>query len=162
MVNEVKMQRAKEIYEAYCRMLDARNWKYERKDDKLTVVSGIRGEDLPIKFVIRINAEMEAVSYISVLPFNVPEDKRIDAAVMVCAANYGLAEGCFDYDIRDGELMFRLVNSYTGSDTNLSDDLFEEMIMLASGTVDKYNDKFLAVIKGTLSLQQFMNEEYKN
>lgn len=160
MDNEIKMQRAKEVYEAYCRMLDTRDWKYEKDEEKLAIISGIRGEDLPIKFIIRINPTLEAVSYLSVLPFNVPEDKRIDAAVMVCVANYGLAEGCFDYDIRDGELVFRLVNSYTGSDTNLSDDLFEEMIMLASSTVDRYNDKFLAVVKGIISLQQFIDEEH--
>lgn len=162
MDEEVKKRRAKEIYEAYCRMLDTRDWKYEKDEDNLVIVSGIRGEDLPIKFIIRVNSGMEAVSYHSPLPFNVPEDKRIDAAVMICVANYGLVEGSFDYDIRDGEIVFRLVNSYTGGDTNLSDDLFEEMIMIASNTVDKYNDRFLAVIKGIISLQQFIDSEYGN
>ena len=86
-----------------------------------------------------------------------PEDKRVDGAIAVCAANYGLVDGSFDYDLRDGEIRFRLTSSYRES--ALSEDLFEYMIMVSAATVDQYNDKFFMIAKGIMTVQQFLEQE---
>ena len=54
------------------------------------------------------------------------EDKRVDGAIAVCVANNGLNDGCFDYDVRDGEIRFRLTSSYRESTPGTA--LFEYMI----------------------------------
>ena len=86
-----------------------------------------------------------------------PEDKRQDGAIAVCAANYGLVDGSFDYDIGDGEIRFRLASSYRDSD--LGPDLFEYMIMVAASMVDNYNDKLFMLAKGMMTVQQFIEKE---
>ena len=157
MAEENNMKKAVEVYSALISMLENRGWKYERHDERLLIKSGIKGDDLPIEFIVVVNPRNEIVQFISSLPFNMPEQKRIDGALAVCVANYGLADGCFDYDIRDGEIRFRLNSSYRES--VLSEDVFEYMIMTSASTVDHYNDRFFMLAKGVITIEQFIEQD---
>ena len=157
MSEELEMQQAKQVYASLIDMLDTRNWKYEKFENDLVVRSGIKGDDLPIEFIIFVKPKNQVVQFISKLPFNIPEDKRVDAAVAVSVANYGLVDGSFDYDISDGEIRYRLTSSYRES--LLGADLFEYMIMCAASTVDDYNDRFFMLSKGMIDVQKFIELE---
>lgn len=154
---EVNMAAAMETYETLCRMLDTRDWHYQKYEDDLVIKASIKGDDFPIDFIMRVNPRNQIVSFISWLPFKISEDKRIDAAVAVCVANYGLADGSFDYDVTEGEISFRLTSSFR--ECKLSEDLLEYMLMVSAGTIDDYNDKFFMLSKGMLSIQQFIEAE---
>ncbi len=151
------MKKALEVYNTLCNMLDHKGWKYNKMEDELMIKSGVRGDDFPIDFYMRVNPRNEVVSFISLLPFTVAEDKRVDLAIAVCAANYGLVDGSFDFDISDGSIMFRLTSSY--KDSALGEDLFEYMLMVSASTIDEYNDKFLMITKGMLPLDKFIADE---
>ncbi len=154
---EVNMTKAKEVYRTLLKMLDAKKFKYERHDEDLLIKSGIRGEDLPVEFIMVVIPKNEVVQFISPMPFNIAEDKRVEAAVAVAIANYGLINGSFDFDLSDGEIRFRLTTSYR--DSTLGKDLFEYMMMVGASTVDNYNDKFLMLSKGIITVEQFMEQE---
>lgn len=158
MSDQIKMKRAKEVYNTLTTMLDARDWNYKKDEEKLLIKSGIKGDDLPVEFFIMVKPDNEVVQFISILPFNMPEDKRVDGAIAVSIANYGLIEGSFDYDIMDGEISFRLTTSYRGGST-ISDDLLESMIYIASSTVDQYNDKFFMIAKGMMTIEQLIETD---
>ena len=157
MAEKLDLQRAKEVYGTGMSMFDSIGWTYERRDDELIIESGVKGDDLPIKFFVVVKPKQQVVQIISPLPFDVPEDKRVDVAIAVCVANYGMVDGSFDYDFTDGSLSFRLTSSYRES--TLSKDLFEYMVMVAASTVDHYNDKFFMVAKDMMSVQQFLEAE---
>lgn len=159
MVDEKAMKHAQAVYETVCKTLDNRDWRYKRHDEDLTVTCGARGEDLPMDLVIMVNPRAQVVSVISPMPFKIAEDKRVDGALAVCIANYGLVNGTFDYDLSDGEIRFRIVSSFRES--ILSEELINYMVILAASTVDDYNDKFLMVSKGIMTVQQFIEDENK-
>ena len=138
-------------------MLDNMEWKYEKHEDDLLIKSGVKGDDLPIEFIMVVRPKNQVVQFISSMPFNMPEDKRVDGAIAVCVANYGLIDGSFDYDLRDGEIRFRLTCSYRES--TLSEELFNYMVMVSASTVDNYNDKFFMIAKGMMTVQQFIEQE---
>lgn len=154
---EVNMQKAKEIFDALVDMLDTRDWKYEKFEEDLVIKSGIKGEDLPIEFIVVVKPKNQVVQLLSRLPFQIPEEKRVDAAIAICVANNGLVDGSFDYDISDGDITFRLTTSYRES--TLGADLFEYMILVSAGTIDDYNDKFFMIAKDMMSIQQFIEKE---
>ena len=154
---EGNITRAREVYMTLVRMLDDRDWKYERHDKDLLIKSGIRGDDLPVEYLMIVNSRTEVVQFISSMPFKMPEDKRVDGALAVCVANFGLVNGSFDYDLSDGEIRFRLTTSYYGND--VSADVLEHMMIVAASTVDNYNDKFFMLSKGVITLQQFIEQE---
>ncbi len=156
-MSEVNMAKAKETFALLCRMLDNRDWNYDKHEEDLVIKSGVKGDDLPIEFIMRVNAKAEIVSFLSMMPFKVEESKRLEMALAVCVANYGLVDGSFDYDVSDGSIIFRLTSSYRNS--IISEDLLEYMLMIAASTVDVYNDKFFMVSKGVMSVQQFIESE---
>ena len=156
-MSEVNMEKAKEVYKTLCDMLDHKEWNYDKVEDDLVIKSGVKSDDFPIEFIMRVNPKNQLVSYLSCLPFKISEEKRIDAAIAVCVANYGMVDGSFDYDISDGSIIFRLTSSYR--DSVLGEDLFEYMIMVAASTIDNYNDKFFMISKGMLSIEDFIKQE---
>jgi hypothetical protein len=157
MAEAKNMKKAQEVYATIIRMLDTRDWKYSKHEEDLLIKSVLRGEDLPVEFILMVNPRNQVVQFISRLPFDIPEDKRVDGAIAVCTANYGLIDGSFDYDLRDGEIRYRLTCSYR--DSQLSEDLFEYMIMAAASTVDNYNDRFFMLAKGRMTVQQFIEQD---
>lgn len=158
MADAKKLKRAKAIYADLIKMLDKRDWKYDRKDDELTINSGIVTDDFNIEFVVYVDAERELVRYLSRIPVVFPEDKRIEGAIATCVANNGMVNGSFDYSVSTGELYFKLVASYM-SGSELSADLLENIILVSSAMVDRYNDRFFGLAKGMMTLEQFINAE---
>ncbi len=157
MANEYEMQRARAVYASIVDALNEKEWKFDSFDDDLVIRSGVKGEDLPIEFLLFVKPDNQVIQFISVLPFKFPEDKRVEGAVATAVANYGLVDGSFDYDISDGELRYRLTASYR--DSYPTADLVEYMIMCAASTVDDYNDRFFALTKGLITLEQFIDKE---
>ena len=154
---EINMAKAKAAYALLCKMLDNRNLHYERIAEDLVIRSNVTVDVLPVDFIMRINPRNEIVSFISRMPFKTDESKRIDMALAICAANYGLADGSFDYSLADGTILFRLTSSYRG--IALSEELLEYMLMVAVSTVNEYNNKFFMISEGELTVQQFIESE---
>jgi hypothetical protein len=156
MAKEVTSE-AKKIYATMVKALRDKNWKFEEKEEELTIISIYQGEDIPMAFKINVDSDREVIRFISPMPFHIDEDKRVDAALAVSVANYGLVNGSFDYDLNDGEIRFRLTTSYV--DCEVGPKFFFDMMATALSTTDEYNDKFLMLSKGMLTLQQFIEQD---
>lgn len=154
MADEQKGMQAKLVYQTFCNALDREEWKYKKDDEKLTIECGAQGEDLPIEFRITADADRQLLVLLSHLPFVIAEDKRIDLAVAICAVNNLLIDGCFDFDIGSGHMFFRVTNSFW--DSTLSEDVCIELLYKACQIADEYNDQFLMLSKGILSIEKFL------
>ncbi len=158
-MSEVNYAKANEVFNTLCSTLDSINFKYDAKPEDLLIISGMSGDDFPMSFFIKINAGAQVISFISPLPFNISEEKRVELAVAICAVNNILLDGSFDYDIDDGSISFRLTSSYRES--TIGNDLFTYMIAVSTKTIDDFNDKFFMVDKNMMTLEQFL-ESLKN
>ena len=154
MANENQMALAKSVYGTLCAAIDRREWKYEKDEENLIVHFAVSGDDIPMQFNMVVDAERQIVRVASPLPFKMAEDKRMEGAIATCVASFGLAHGNFDYDLSDGTISFRLTSSFRGS--LIGEDLFQYMISCSCTVVDEYNDKFLAINKGMLSINDFI------
>ncbi len=81
----------------------------------------------------------------------------MEGAIACCAASFGMADGNFDYDLSDGSIVFRLTASFI--DSVIGDGLLQYMITSDCAVVDNYNDKFLAIDKGLISIADFIAKE---
>ncbi|MBE6958174.1 MAG: hypothetical protein E7447_03355 [Ruminococcaceae bacterium] len=149
------MNLAKATFETMCRTLDNNGWHYARDDEKLRLKCGARGDDLPIDLTLAIDAERMLIMVFSHLPGVIPEDKRLDTAVAVSVINNMLAHGCFDFDLSTGHLFYRMTNNFIES--QIGEELFFYMLMATCNTVDEYNDKFLMLGKGMITIGQFLD-----
>lgn len=156
MANQMDAKSAKNIYAQLCKVLDKREWKYDKLDDKLAVGFIVRGEDIPMEFIFNVDVERQLVRLRSQLPFNFAEDKRLEGAIVTSRANCLLVDGYFEYDITDGETSFKITTSCR--DSIISDETIEYMLQCALFVVEEFNDKFMAVSKGYLSVEQFLKD----
>ncbi len=154
------IERAKATFQMLCKALENNDWKFQKDEEKLSIECGARGDDLPIRLNVDIDADGMIAILISHLPFIVQEDKRLDVAIVVSIINNNLVDGCFDFNIETGTLLFRMTNSFLES--TISDSVFEYLIFCSCHTIDEYNDKLLMVAKGMLSVEKFIEMEENN
>lgn len=152
-----KLERAQKVYETLCATLDKHEWHYQKNEERLSIECGAQGEDLPMEITIRVDAERQLIMLLSHLPFIISEDKRLDVAIATSIANNGLVDGSFDFDITDGHMFFRMTSSFIESD--IGSELFTYMLMVSCHTIDEYNDRFLMLGKGMMSIEDFMRKE---
>lgn len=147
-------QLALDTFATLCQALDNNDWKYKKDEEELVIECGAQGDDLPMDINIHVDAERNVVLLFSRLPFVIQEDKRLDVAIAVSAVNNVLADGCFDYDVTNGRMYFRMTNSFIES--KLSQEVFAYMLYCSCQTIDEYNDKFLMLAKGMLDMEKFL------
>ena len=154
MTDEEKTVAAKTVYADLCDALDRRGWHYQKHEEDLVITFDLNGEDIPMSFVFGIDVGRQLVRVFSRLPFTVPEDKRVDLAIATCAASNDLLDGSFDFDITKGTIVFRLTTSFRES--RIGDGLFNYLVDFSGYAVDKFNDTFLMIMKGLLSVNDFI------
>ncbi len=137
-----------------CRMLDGQNWKYDKDDAELKIECGAVGEDLPMPVTIKVRPDRQIVLLLSYLPIEVPDDKRLEVAAAISIVNYRLINGCFEFNISNGRLYFRMTNSFM--DSTLSEETFRYMLFVSLQTIDDYNDKLEALVNGKIDVSAFM------
>lgn len=148
-------KRAQSVYRTLCQALDDRKWVYQKDEENNRVRVTVTGEDLPMTLNITVDAPGELVKIHSTL-FKISEERRVEAALVICAINYRLVDGCFDYDLRDGEVLFRQVSCYTGG--IVGKGMIDYMLRCALSTIDDFNDLLLMYSKEKLSLQEALDQ----
>lgn len=154
MAEQIKTEQAKNVFATLCRSLEKNNWSFSKDEDNMTVECGAQGDDLPMEISIQVDAERQVAVLLSHMPFLIKENKRFDVAVAVSAINNALVDGSFDYNVTDGRMYFRMTNSFIESD--IGEEVFAYMLACSCRTIDEYNDKFLMLSKGMVSLEQFI------
>lgn len=154
MAEQEKLELARKTYETLCSALTNAKVKFTRNDEALRVDYTYKGDDLLMPFIFVVDADRGFVRLISPLSPRVKEEKRLDIAVALSILNYRLAFGCFDLDMNDGELRFRMGNSFR--DSALSEEVFQMMVQTGHAIVEKYNDKLYMLAADIISLEQFV------
>lgn len=154
MAEEKKIALAKQVYKTLCDAIDRREWHYEKEEDKLIVHFAVNGDDIPMHFILIVDADRQLIRLMSPMPYKMSEAKRMEGAIATCVASYGMADGSFDYDLADGTIVFRMTTSFRES--LIGEGLFQYMISCSCAMVDNYNDQFLAIDKGLMSITDFI------
>lgn len=154
MIDESKISLAKNIYDTLCEAIEKREWHFDKDEEEMVVHFSVSGDDIPMQFIMVVDAERQLIRLMSPMEFKMSESKRMDGAIATCVASYGLADGSFDYDLSDGTIIFRMTASFRES--IIGEGLFQYMISCSCAIVDKYNDKFLAIDKGLMSINEFI------
>jgi hypothetical protein len=153
------LAQAQKTFATFCKMMEAREWSFDKDEENLRIKTGVRGDDLAIHVNVAIDPERSLVLIYSPLEFNVPQEKMMDMALAVCIINNSLIDGSFDYDVAKGSLCFRMSMSFRES--LISVETLDYMMSYTVYVVDEYNDKLLMLAKGMLSPQQLMESMNK-
>jgi hypothetical protein len=154
MPTEKEMKQAVNAYKNLCKMLDNRGWKYEKHNDEHSITCSATGDDLPIDITIDIHEENSLIIFKSKVA-TMPEEKLVEGALAVNVINTSIINGVFEIDLSTGTIYFRLVNSFR--DSLISQEVYNYVLGCSCVTVDKFNDKLVALADGKLTLGELYN-----
>lgn len=153
-------QHAKTMFETLCKVLDRNDIRYNKKEEEYRVECVFIGEDLPIHISIIVDAEYKRVILFSQILFSTPKSRIIDIAAAICFVNSRLIHGNFVLDMQTGNITFRMVNTFYKS--LLSEEVLIYIIRYSNSIIDQYNDRFLMLIKGYITMKQFAIKDIKD
>ena len=152
MADSKQLKQAKNAYSTLCSMLDNRGWNYDKNENELSISCMVQGKDLPFKILFNIDTDHSLINLFSYLNLKIPTEKLVNTAVAVNIINSVLVDGSFDYDILNGNILFRLTSSYR--DSLISEKAFEYILNVSCSTVDLYNDKLDALLKDEYTTEE--------
>lgn len=135
-----------------CKTLDELNLKYDKDEEKFTVNCAVKVKDMPFDFIIKLNTEIDVLVLLSPVISDVAADRRGSMALAVARANLHMISSNFDFNTKNGSLIFRLSTAY--ADTVLNREAFKNMVMTALSTIGFYYEKLLAVANNDMSAEQ--------
>lgn len=141
------------IYTTLCDSLNDDGVPFIKDPGDYSVRIKMQGECLPVGLTITVEPGRYIVSFISGLPFRVAMERRREAAVAISIVNNLLTLGSFDYDFRDGSIIFRMTLNY--SDSLINRDALSYTTFLTCKTVDIFNGNLMMYTGGAMSLDDF-------
>ena len=159
MADTMKHEKALQVYRTACAVLDARQWKYQRDDEAMILRFAVRTEDDPVYYVLIVDEERQMLRLSSPMGFKVSPSKRTELAIATTVATRYMWDGNFDYDLKTGNLGFRLTASFRGSEIGAA--MVEYFIDWTDVAVDHFNEKFAAINKGEMTVEEFIAGERK-
>ena len=151
-VTPERMAEGRAVFESLVQHLNniKLNFAQEEQEDRFMIKFNMSGDDIPMRFFIYVNPAHQIITLHSPISVKFPADKIDIACKALCAINYRLTDGDFQIDIRDGEVLYNMSNSYAGS--LISNDVFNYMLGMSINIVDEFNDKLLMLSKGLIDM----------
>lgn len=136
-----------QIVEAICKWLNAGEWKYEYIAEHHMIKMGIK-----LKSRInsgRIFVDIKDDCYVVYLCALINGDKNnlIELTKYLTMANYGLLNGNFELDIRDGEIRYKTYVNCDGLES-LPGAVIQDSIYVGCIMMDRYGDGIAALALG--------------
>lgn len=154
-VRMTKLDEANMMYKTLCETFGRLEWTYnkEERDGCFIVCTSVAGKNVPINLTIWVDVNRQLMYLKSPMPFHVPQEKRNMFAQALIRANWTMLNGSFEMDFSDGFVAFKLVLPYMFS--LLSVEACRYMILLSCDVVDKFTDKFQALVDDRMTMEEF-------
>jgi len=137
-----------QIVDALRDWLDGDDWHYEYDAENHVIRAGVNLEcklrNARVFIIVRADGSyvVNIVSPISGDPKNIGELVKY-----VAMANFGLANGNFDVDVRDGELRYKIYVNCKGLE-KISDQIIKDSIYAGWCMMERYGDGIAALAMG--------------
>jgi len=143
----MKMER-EQIIDAVRDWLDQDDWHYDFDAEDMTLTTGVGGLDSKIKKLsLLFLFKEDCYTLYATAPINGDTDDLTELNKFITMANYGLRNGNFELDFRDGEIRYKTFVNCDGLET-LPEEIIKDSVYAACLTVDRYGDGLAALAMG--------------
>lgn len=129
--------------------LDANDWNYDYEE---------RGDNPFITFGLNVKCKLNSLKYfiafrengftsIAVPKLNATPEVTDSIIRYLTMANYGLLEGNFEFDVRDGEIRYKVYTNTRDLD-DVSEGMIEDAILIPAAMFERYGDGIAALLMG--------------
>ena len=134
------------IFDAVVEFLKEDDWNFQQLGDKTILRMGFRGKNGQWQCIAQAQDDKDRFIFYSILPNNVPVEKRQEAADYLTRANYGMVIGNFEMDFSDGEVRYKTSIDVEGG--QLVAMMIKTMIYTNVLITDKYLPGIMGVVFG--------------
>jgi hypothetical protein len=134
------------VYDALAAVLDGEPWVTERNPDEGWISIPIEGSRERFVLVVQAIEDHGQLAVYGLVPPEVPEDRRVDAALLVTRINWGLLLGNFELDLDDGEARFKASLDPGGEPVTAA--LLSPLLLVTIAMLERYTPAFAALIEG--------------
>ena len=145
---------ADKVYNIVCEAIET-EFSCEKDEAKRKITFGISCSKISMHFCVMVDEGRQLIKLFSSLPFRFKPDKIIDGCVAACFVSEKLTDGCFVVGINDGALIYRQTISVFKSE--VSHETVRNLINTAYNTVDIFDDGFLLLARGQITLEEFLS-----
>ena len=122
------------------------DWSPEQIEDQPVITMNFEGEHGSWTCLAFAYDDRERVVFTSLLPVEVPEEKRQAVAEYLTRANFGMEIGNFDMDFSDGAVQFRTSIDIEGGE--LTPKMIQNLAYLNVTVSDQYLPGLAMVVEG--------------
>lgn len=127
--------------------LDDNDWKYEFNPDKNVIKMGVNIKSKLQSAKMLISFNEGGYSVFAIPSMNADESSRPAVLEYISRANYGLRNGNFEMDLRDGEVRYKVYTNFKGL-KDISNEVIDDSILIPPMMLQKYGDGLAAIMLG--------------
>jgi hypothetical protein len=136
-----------QIVDAVRDWLDGDDWNYDYNAEKHQIRTGVSLKSKIKSGRIRIDIKDDCYLVYLYAPINGDKDNLGELTKYLTMANYGLYNGNFELDVRDGEIRYKTFVNCDGLDS-LSSEVIKDSIYFSCFMMDRYGDGIAALALG--------------
>jgi hypothetical protein len=122
------------------------DWSPEQIDQQPVLSMNFEGDHGSWTCLAFAYDDHERFVFTSILPVEIPEEKRMEAAEYLTRANFGMEIGNFDMDFSDGAVQFRTSIDIEGGE--LTPKMIQNLAYLNVTVTDQYLPGLVMVVEG--------------
>jgi hypothetical protein len=134
------------ISDAVVAYIEQRGWPHELDAGRDLVSFPAMGNNGQWTIVAAAREADEQLLVHSLLEIDVPVDRRVELALFLTRANFGLVIGNFELDLDDGELRYKTSVDVEG--TELTEPMIDQLVLANVAITDRYLPGIVAVLQG--------------
>lgn len=136
----------KNVIEKIKSFLEKNEWKYQFDEEDNLFVFGLNMENVLGTLKIYLPIKRDNYTVYIILNSKVEEKYYNLAGEFLHRANYGLKNGNFEMDFRDGEVRYKAFVNLKNID--ISEEIVEESILVGAAMINRYGKGLLKVMLG--------------
>ena len=146
---------AQENFELVKKVLDDHDTTYN--EDNLLVSFWFNNKDTcDYCYIIRVYPKQRLISLRAIPDFEVNKDKIKSLAIATSQLNHLYNDGCFDFDIQDPCISFRLTTNYW--DSILSEDVITYLMNISLNALEEECPVLEKINHGSLTIEEFLEK----
>jgi hypothetical protein len=133
-----------DLHAAVIGYLTTRSFPYEDHGDG--IVTDVATDTASWTVIFDIRVKQQQLMVYSIVPVEVPPERRTEVALYLTRANFGLAIATFELDLDDGTVRVRTGVDLEGAE--VSDPIVDHILLANIMCVEQYFDGLRSVIDG--------------
>jgi hypothetical protein len=140
------------IFDEIAEFFTGDEWGPEQVDGEPILRMEFQGDHGKWTCLAYAHDERERFVFVSILPIDVPEEKRAEASEYLTRANFGMEIGNFDMNYAEGVVQFRTSVDIEGGE--LSPKMIQNLAYINVMVTDQYLPGLVMVVEGDATPQE--------